>query len=123
MNDPLQAALDERLEQALQTSNYRITLAAQMDLARLKLKEQLTVSLNGGTFYVTPNLITFIHMHVQDDAKSVVLLDTHENPVEIVDLEAFLELMKDTYHEAHNDYLVESKRIRKARTTKVVVGA
>lgn len=121
MKDEFQSALDGRLEEALQMSNYRITLANQLDMARWKLKEQLTISINGGTFNINPTLITFVHMHIAESASSIVLIDVNENPIEINDLPTFLEQLKDTYHEALNDYLIECKRLRGARNTKNVV--
>lgn len=121
MKNEFQAALDSRLEDAMQMSNYRITLANQLETARWKLKEQLTMSINGGTFNISPTMITFVYMHVCDSASSMILLDVNENPIEISDLPSFLDDIKDIYHEAHNDYLIECKRLRSARNTKSVI--
>lgn len=120
--DHLTTALDSRLEQALQTSNYRLTLQNQLQLSKLKLQQQLTISLNGGTFFVDPALISFINTLTDLGHNNVVLLDVNENPVEITDLKTFLDLIVDTYYEAHNDCLLERARLRKCRTAATVVG-
>ena len=123
MNPDIQAAIDERLEAAIASSNYRITLNNQKQNARLKLERDLTFSINGGIFPTTPELSSFVQALRALGKDSAILLDVNKNPIEISNLEEFLENLVERYFECMNEYLVEFKAIQKARTTKAVVGS
>lgn len=115
-------AMDERLQAALNASNYQIALRALRNQAKQRLQQAITFSLNGGTFQATPELISFVQTLINLGQDKSVLLDVNKNPIE-VELESFLEQSVERYQEAHNDYLMEYKQIQKSRTTKAVVGA
>lgn len=118
----LQVALDQRLEDALTSANYRLTLNTQKANARLKLQRNLTFSINGGTFVVSHELISFITALLVRDRKETILLDVNQNPIEITDLEDFYDKITDVYYECMNDYLNEIKNIVKARSPKALIG-
>lgn len=122
MNPDITAATDARLEEALASSNYRITLNTQKQNARLKLERDLTFSINGGIFPATPELISFLQALRSLGKTSTILLDINKNPIEIENLEEFLESIVERHFECMNEYLVEFKAIQKARTTKTLVG-
>jgi len=121
-NPDLQVAIDKRLEEALAAANYRTTLNIQKQNARLKLQKNLTFSINGGTFRVTPELISFVSSLLARGRKETILLDVNESPIEIENLEDFLDNISDTYYECMNEYLTEVKGINKARNAKSAVG-
>jgi len=123
VNPDLQVAIDKRLEEALVHANYRTTLNIQKQNARLKLQKNLTFSTNGGTFKVSPELISFVSALLSKGRKETIMLDVNENPIEIANLEEFLENISDTYYECMNEYLTEVKGINKSRTVKAIVGA
>lgn len=118
----LQAAIDARLSEALTAANYRITLNLAKQNARLKLQNDLTFSTNGGTFAITPELISFVSALRAMEKDDAVLLDVKQNPIQIDDLAAFLEQIVSTYYECTNEFLVEFKALNKQRTAKAVVG-
>ena len=122
LNPDLQAAIDARLNDALVTANYRITLTNQKQNARLKLQKDLTYSINGGTFSITQELISFVTALLYHGKSEAILLDVNKNPIEIQDLTAFSESIISTYYECTNEFLNEFKSLQKARTPKVVVG-
>ena len=116
----VEAAVDERLAKALEASNYRLTLNIQRENSKLKLKNHLVYSQNGGIFKITQDFISFIFA-LSQSKKSAVILDSNENPVKIDDLEDFYENILDIYQEGMNDYLIEFEKFKKLRTTAKVV--
>ena len=118
--DVVETAVDERLAKALEASNYRLTLNVQRENSKLKLKNHLVYSQNGGIFKITQDFISFIFA-LSQSKKSAVILDSNENPVKIDDLEDFYESILDIYQEGMNDYLVEYEKFKKLRTTAKVV--
>jgi len=121
-NPDLQAALDQRLNDALVSANYRLTLNAQKQNARLKLQKNLTFSTNGGTFVVSTELISFTSALLARGRKETILLDVNQNPIEITDLDNFFDKINDIYYECMNDYLSEVKALVKARSPKAIIG-
>lgn len=116
----IEAAVDERLARALEASNYRLTLNIQRENSKLKLKNHLVYSQNGGIFKITQDFISFIFA-LSQSKKSTIILDSNENPVRISDLEDFYENILDIYQEGMNDYLVDFEKFKKLRTTAKVV--
>lgn len=118
--DVVETAVDERLAKALEASNYRLTLNVQRENSKLKLKNHLVYSQNGGIFKITQDFISFVFA-LSQSKKSAVILDSNENPVKIDDLEDFYESILDIYQEGMNDYLIEYEKFKKLRTTAKVV--
>ena len=116
----IESAVDERLAAALDASNYRLTLNIQRENSKLKLKNHLVYSQNGGIFKITQDFISFIFA-LSQSKKSAVVLDSNENPVKIDDLVDFYENILDIYQEGMNDYLIEFEKFKKLRTTAKVV--
>lgn len=121
-NPDLQAAIDKRLEDALAHANYRATLNIQKQNARMKLQQALIYAVAGGTFHITPELISFARALANGGKTSVILLDVNSNPIQIEDIALFNSRILDIYAEALNDYTVQIKTLGKARTTKALVG-
>jgi hypothetical protein len=108
--------MDTRLEQALEFANYKATIFQQKQNLKLKLENTLTISLNGGTFRVTQELISFIDTLMRRDINEAVLIDTRENPVKVSDLSDFQSKIISRYFEATNEYHVEMEKLRRARS-------
>lgn len=118
----VKSAIDERLEQAIQSANYRISLQTQKQNARLKYTNDLTHSENGGIFSITPELISFISALVSLEKDDAIILDINFNPVEIQNLRAFQQSIISKYYEVSNEYFVEYRQIQKSRNVKSLVG-
>ena len=71
---------------------------------------------------VSMELISFVNCLIADGRSECILLDSNQNPVEILDLEDFKEQIMDRYFEATNDFLVQFKSIQKSRSVKAAVG-
>jgi len=114
--------MDERLEKALEFSNYMVTLNNQKRVLKEKFKENTVYYFNGGQFTLNKELITFVNMLVErDNTEDVVLIDDNETPVIVPDLEDFLTEIIDTYFSAANAYHAEYKILTKKRTVSKLV--
>ncbi len=108
--------MSERLTKALEFANYRLTLNNQITALRSKVQTKLIYSINGGTFTISRDLITFVESLIRKDYKSdVVLIDNFQNPIMIEDLDDFLENITSKYFEVTNDFHAEYIKLRQAR--------
>lgn len=117
MSDDAQKYLDERLEKALEAGKYRVTLFNQKENCKLKFKQALTFSKNGGVFAVDQQLISFVAVLTGRGQTEAILIDTNGNPINIENLEGFLDDITDRYYQATNDFLIDFKKIQSSRKT------
>ena len=113
--------MDERLEKALEFSNYMITLNNQRKLIQEKFQEQSIHYYNGGKFAVTRDLIAFIQSLISLNQTSTILIDDNDIPVEVDDLQQFATDLYSTYFEAANTYLTEYNNIKKNRSVEGLI--
>ena len=97
--------MDERLSQALEFSNFMVTLNNQKRLLKEKYLEDLIFFYNGCQFTVTKELINFTKTLVDTgNDTNVVLIDDNDVPLEIADLNEFMASIMDLYFTASNNY-------------------
>lgn len=109
--------MDERLEKALNFSNYMITLNNQRRALKEKFLASLVYFYNGGSFTVTKELINFVKTLVDTGNDSdVVLVDDKDIPVSIKNLNEFLSDILNIYFTATNEYYTEYESLKKNRT-------
>lgn len=113
--------MDERLQKALEFSNYRKTLNNQIQAIKVRAESQLIFSKNGGSFVIDENLISFVQTLINRKQTEAVLLDSKRIPVRIEDLQDFFEDIISRYFEVTNDYLCEYEKIRKSRSVKSII--
>ena len=94
--------MDERLEKALDMSNYMVTLNNQKRLLNEQYKENLIYYFNGGQFTVTQDLISFCQSLVSMDQEESVLIDDNNIPISIDNLQDFTKNVHSTYFVASN---------------------
>lgn len=114
--------MDERLEKAINFSNYMVTLNNQRRLLKEKYQEDLLYYYNGCQFTITKELITFLGFLLDKDNETVVLTDDNQVPVRIEDLEKFFEDILDQYFTASNNYLTEYEKLKKQRSVEKLAG-
>lgn len=114
--------MDERLKTALEQANYSVTLQNQKKNHQLKFQNSLSYSTDGGTFVVSPQLISFVDTLIRNESTDGILIDTRGNPIFIADLQLFLTTIIDIYHRAANEFLSNIEKLKLARTTSSVVG-
>ena len=112
--------MDERLQKALDFSNYRIALFNRKENLKINMNNMLSCAINGGIFKADRELISFITLLINAEKTRVVLIDINGNPIEIIDLPAFLDELLNRYFEATNLYHSEYSKLKNARTVKNV---
>lgn len=104
-----------KLSKALEFANYRTTLNIQHNNMKARVQTVLNYSVNGGTFKITHELISFVNLLLQRELTESVLLDVYNNPIHIDNLEDFLEELLSRYFEAVNEYYADYSKLRKSR--------
>jgi len=108
--------MDERLQKALDFSNYMVTLNNQKRVLKEQYFENRIHYFNGGQFSVTRELLTFVSMLCEKgDNSNIPIIDDNGVPIKIVDLDAFYDDIMDLYFEASNEYHAEYEKIRTKR--------
>lgn len=113
--------MDERLEKALDFSNYMTTLNNQRRIIHEQFLENCVHYLNGGKFSVNKDLITFCQTLVTREQTSAILIDDNDTPIEVGDLEKFLDDILDIYFTTSYEYFDKYNEIKKNRTVKGLV--
>lgn len=109
--------MDERLQKALEFSNFRQSLSIQRKQLKEKIDSKLTYGHNGGIFKIDRSLITFVQMLLDQGRKeNVPLIDVNENPILISDLESFRNEILDRYFTTTYEYFEEYQKIKNSRT-------
>lgn len=113
--------MDERLQKALDHSNYMITLNNQKRLLKEQYKENLVYYYNGGQFTVTKEIVSFCQSLVTLEQDSTILIDDNDLPIMIENLKDFSTEIYTTYFESSNKYLNEYTKLKKNRTVESIV--
>lgn len=113
--------MDERLQKALDHSNYMVTLNNQKRLLKEQYKENLVYYFNGGQFTVTQELISFCQSLISMEQDSTILIDDNGLPVMVDNLKEYSADIYTTYFEASNKYLNEYTQLKKSRTIESIV--
>ncbi len=114
--------MDERLEKALDFSNYMVRLNSQKRVLKEKFREQTVFYYLGGQFTVNKQLMTFVSMLVeQGNDEDIVLVDDNETPIMVKDLADFQSEVLNTYFTAANEYHAEYEKLRKNRSVEKLV--
>lgn len=114
--------MDERLKKALEFSNFMVTLDNQLRNLREKFNQDTIYYHNGGQFTVTKELISFCDTMVNKNQKTIVLVDDNEMPVQIEDLEIFVDNLVDNYVQSSNSFLNDYNILRKKRSVEFIIG-
>ena len=114
--------MDERLQQALDFSNYMVTLNNQKRILREKFKESIIYYYKGSQFTSNQNLISFINFLIEKtDSDKIIVIDDNQIPVCIDDPDEFLNKVVDTYISAAEEYHTEYQKLIKNRSTEKLV--
>lgn len=108
--------MDQRLSEALKCSNYMATFATQRRLLLEKFQEDLVLYKNGCEILVTETLISFCNTLLQKGKSRTVLIDANNMPVQIDDLDLFLQEILEIYATASNKYFSEYEKLKKNRS-------
>jgi len=101
------------LEKALEFTKYRETLNNQRAVLKAKTEALLSYSINGGTFTIDRELISFLCS--MGSLTEIVMLDIYNNPIKITNIPEFKAEVESRYFEVVNDYHAEYTKIAAAR--------
>jgi hypothetical protein len=108
--------MDERIEKAFGVANFMATLSNQKRIILEEYNQKLIHYVDGATFKVTPELISFIKTLVDlKTTKNIVLVDSNHFPVLISDLKDFLEKIVEVYTSATSEYANRYNEIKTKR--------
>ena len=113
--------MDERLEKALNFSNYMLTLNNQKRLIAEKYQEELIYFYNGSQFSVTRELITFVNLMITADQEDIVITDDNSIPCFIENLSEFYDEIVSVYMLASNRYHAEYSKLKANRSVEKLV--
>ena len=114
--------MDAQLQKALEIADYMSTFSAQKQIIKEEYKQNLIYFYNGGTFTVTKELITFVKT-IKDlqNTKEVVLVDDNDLPIDIKNIEDFLESILSKYFFAVNEYYTKYTNLKASRTVEGLI--
>ena len=110
-------AQDSIAQKLKQTADSKFDLTAARKTLEEKINQNLLVSVNGGSFRVTPELIAFVTAWPGD--MRLFLKDIYNQPVEL-DRNTFLTEIRGRYQIAMNAWHVEYDQLSKMRGSKSV---
>ena len=113
--------MDERLQKALDFSNYMVTLNNQKRILQESVYQDLIYYISGSKFTVNRELICFCSTLVNFKRESIVLIDDNDIPVKIDDINKFLEDILDVYFTATNKFNTEYQKLKSNRSVEKLI--
>lgn len=114
--------MDTRLQEALDFSNYRLTLSTQLENIKIKFQNDLLVTYGSSIFVASKENIFLCNHLLQEGLTQFPFEDVSGRPVMIDDLSKFESLLDNIYKRAMTEYYNEYTSIAKSRNIKKVVG-
>lgn len=114
--------MDERIEKAFETANYMATLSNQKRIIYEEFTQQLIFYINGGTFKITTELISYIKTLIDtNQTTDMVLIDSNNVPVLIDNVQKLFDDVTTQYSEATQAYSKKYAEIRVKRKIKDII--
>ena len=113
--------MDERLQKALEFSNYNLTFQNQKQNIKNRFNQLQVVHYANGVFKANPSTISFVKALVDMGKSNTVVIDDKENPVEIKNLQEFLDELVSAYTSATQEYDVEFSKLKRMRSIKKIM--
>lgn len=113
--------MDERLQKALDFSNYTATINNQKNNIKNRFAQLQLVHHIGGVFIANSDTITFVKTLIDMGHKSGILVDAKENPINVKNFEELLEKLVSAYFSATTEYEAEFAKIKKSRNIKTAM--
>jgi hypothetical protein len=113
--------MDDKLADALDFSNYMITLDNQKRLLKEQYNNDIIYYHNGGQFTLTYSLISFCATMTMTGQLSSVLIDDNSTPIHIDHLQEFANNTLTAYTKAGNKYLTEFSKLKNNRTVEGII--
>ena len=106
-------------------ASERFELNRQKQTLKEQQQQRLSVTYNGGLFYVDMNLMTYLSMRVTNaglfqQSREDIIPDSYDTPIKI-DVQDLLVLCDQRWKEVHNDWYNEYEELKTKRKVKDVV--
>lgn len=106
-------------------ASERFELNRQKQTLKEQQQQRLSVTYNGGLFYVDMNLMTYLSMRVTNaglfqQSREDIIPDSYNTPIKI-DVQDLLMLCDQRWKEVHNDWYNEYEELKTKRKVKDVV--
>jgi hypothetical protein len=113
--------MDERLEKALEFSNYMVTLNNQKRLLAEAYQQNLVHFYDGSQFTITRELITFVNAMVNAEQDEVVITDDNSIPCLVKNVNEFYEEILEKYTLASNNYHTAYLKLKTSRSVEKLI--
>jgi hypothetical protein len=114
--------MDERIEKAFEVANYMATLSNQKRIILEEYNLKLVHYVNGASFKVTPELITFTKTMLDiGHTTDIAFVDVNNFPVLVPDVQEFFDRIVSIYFEATNEYAAKYNSLRTKRKISDIV--
>lgn len=105
-------------------ASERFELNRQKQTLKEQQQQRLSVTYNGGLFYVDMNLMTYLSMRVTNaglfqQSREDIIPDSYNTPIKI-DVQDLLILCDQRWKEVHNDWYNEYEELKTKRKVKDV---
>ena len=105
-------------------ASERFELNRQKQTLKEQQQQRLSVTYNGGLFYVDMNLMTYLSMRVTNaglfqQSREDIIPDSYDTPIKI-DVRDLLVLCDQRWKEVHNDWYNEYEELKTKRKVKDV---
>ena len=113
--------MDERLQKALDFSNYMVTLNNQKRILQETVYQDLVYYTNGSKFTIDKELICFCSTMINLNRETIVLIDDNDIPVRIESIGDFLTDILDVYFTATNKFYTEYQKLKNSRSVEKLI--
>jgi hypothetical protein len=107
--------MDPQLAEAINSAESRISFTNQQESLRARTRQSFSYFLNGGSFTISQQLISFLSTLCTLGRTSGVLLDDYDNAIRIDDIPQFLNDVVDKYFDVTNQYYMDLAKLKKTR--------
>lgn len=110
------------LEKVIEMANTMTVLANQKRALREEYEQSLIFFVNGGSFKVTKELVSFVHsIKTVSNYNEFVLIDDSGTPIKIEDLDKFLSDILNVYVTSSNAYLANYQKLKTSKTVESIL--
>jgi hypothetical protein len=114
--------MDEKVEKAFDVANYIASLSNQRRVILEEFEQKTVYYINGGTFKITPELISFTNLMIHRGiVKDAAFIDANNFPVIVNDVNKFYDDVVNTYFNAVNEYATRFADIKNKRRVEDIV--
>jgi hypothetical protein len=114
--------VSQNIEKAFEISNLMATVANQKRILKEEYEQSLFYFENGGTFRADTTTITYVKTLKELIKESrLVVVDFNALPIEILDIDKFLQNLLDRHFQANNSYFAKFNELKKSRNIKNIL--